>query len=386
MPLLIPGLTITERVETSAVINRSRISSIIFVVTRSTVGSAAPLTLIKLDTLADIAAKIGTVPGIVQGSIERSRILAPNAELYAIAVDTGATVLAKLQAGLTSILTAALALDMAVIVAPEGGELTTQADETALWNTAESIAATDGYDWMYFHNFRQTTNTKVLADAASLLMFSTQGNSSKYYGFSRDGANRQIPLAVDAAAELVQLSQVRDLFRSPAGDDTPLPVAAVDAAYQVTFAEATDILNNRRGYNYLWNVRGVWYIWNCITGAVSPSNSNRMWDNINTRLASTTLQARLAAAGFRSLFKPSNRPTGDTSALGKIATAYAIAAAFDAEGGFAVPPVDSLGNQPPRFRLAPRDIGSGRQEFDLRCYFIQSDQAVTLNLISTIAP
>jgi hypothetical protein len=386
VPILIPGMTINERSETSVVLNRSRISALLFVVTRSTIGSAAPLTLVKLDTLADIATKIGTVTGIVQGSFERAKAIAPNAELWAIAVDTGATVLAKLQSGLNSILTAALALDMAAIVVPEAGELAIQADETALFGTAEAVAATNGWDWMYFHNFRQTINTKALADAASLLITSPQGNSSKYYGYSRDGANRLIPLAIDAAAWLVQLSQTRDLFRSPAGEDCLVPVASVDAAYQVTFADGGDIINNRRGYNYFWAVRGVWYVWNCATGAVSPSNADRLWDNINTRLASTTLQARLAVAGLRSLFKPSNRPTGDASALGKTATAYAIAKAFDDEGGFAVPPLDSSGNQPPRFRLSPRDVGSGKQELDLRCYFIQSDQQVILNLIATQAP
>jgi hypothetical protein len=387
MPVLVPGISVTDTSEIIGLVDNTRLGDIILCCTRSVNGSAAERTLQKVSSTAELVAKIGTVPAIVIASFERMRATAPNSNIYMIAGDTGATALAKLQGAINAIPAAAISLDMAVVVCPESATLGSQADETALWTTAEAVVAAPGWDWLYFHNFRSATNTKLLADASSLLMTSPQGNSAKYWGFTKDSASRDVPLAVDAAAWLVQLSQTRDTFRSPAGMDCPVTGGTLEVAWQMSLSDANDVMDNRRGYNYPWLIRGTVYPWNAHTGAVFPAATDRLWEHINSRLASTTLQSRLSVAGLQSIFKPSNRPQGAVAEteLGKIAAIYEIVSDFDGEGGFADPPkVDGV--QPPRFTIKAVDVSSGKQELEIRCYFIKSTQEAKFRIVATARP
>lgn len=382
MPALVSGLSITETSQVSTNLNRSRIAATVFVVTRTVAGSAADNSLVKIESLADIAAKIGTVPTVVTASYEFFKSISPSSEIYMIPGKGATTTLQHLQAGLIAILTVATNVALANIVVPEGGALAL-ADRATLFASAEAIAATNGWDWIYHHQLGADCDTKAEADTESAALNSPQGNSFISFGYCKDSSSRDVPRSVVEAGWLVWLAQNRDLVRSPAGYylDNPAinAVATVELKYQLTLAEMNDALKTKK-YNFWQFYRDKFYLWGCNT-----ASSDKAWVNQNTRLSFSQLQARLAGVGIGSLFKPTNTPSGASSALGKIAAVYEVLAQAAADGFFAQPKaVDGV--IPPSYRVVSVDTASGQQVLELRCYPIQSDREVAYTLVNTDAP
>jgi hypothetical protein len=383
MALLVPGVAISESAEAQQAIATGKLNAIILICTRTAAGTVPDNVPAKITSTTDLATKIGVVPAIVVGSVEVIRAVAPNVDLFVIAgKGTGSPTPAQnIGAGCQAVLRYP-ALPLGIILAPEAATFAAQADRTSVNQAIEATAATNGWDYLGFLNTGLDTDSKTKADAERALYASPQGNTALYFGFVKDGSNRDIPLAVHAAALAVQLNQNQDGFFSPAGGNA-IVSGTIEPKYLLSYDDAIAVMN-ARSYNYVWQTNGGNRVWGDFTLATFESG----WNFIPTRLSSSTTQQWLAEAIAEQQFQPLDPITSDGDGIRSrelVGRLTQVMERAKAEGALGVPePVNGV--SPPPYRIVSQPITAGKAAIEVRFFPVKSLREISIKLIATPAP
>lgn len=193
------------------------------------------------------------------------------------------------------------ALSTGYLVIPDAPYFAAQADRTAIYSAAETLA--QKLNWMHLSNSATATATKEAALTERALYASVRGHSAFYYGFIKDPENIQVPVAAFAAAIAIRRGGSQP-FVPPAGVKCAVQGAAefLNPLADEDFDDLIDAGINAVRYTPVYgNV-----LWGARTLAVEEK-----FQQINTRLANNVAIEEIKLQMLPFIFESSD-PQGYT--------------------------------------------------------------------------
>lgn len=386
----IPGLTITEQAQASfPTVSSGKIDNILMVVTRATAGkgSAADNTPVKVSTIAEVTALIGTIPTVSLDSFERIRSIATTATIWMIAgsdLDATDNEVADVIAGINAALKFPSLLPLCVLIVPEGFTQAVQADRLAIYNAGQAMAATDKWDFIHVWSLPATVTTAAAAQTEGSTLNSSQGNSSVFHGWSKNASNRDVPLAADAAAWLVQKNQTSSGFYGWAG--LWATVSGFSTAYAVSETEWSTLLT--AGINVAWQTgaSGEWTIHGDATRSTDTG-----WTSVASRLAFSVVGDRIQTAMNAFLWEAENPPAASSSGdqgdsiARQLGAIRSIMQQAISDGAVSYPPAWKEGD--PVYRIVNKINANGfLAPAEIRFYPVRLRRSIALILTNTATP
>ncbi|MBW4636342.1 MAG: hypothetical protein KME30_32035 [Iphinoe sp. HA4291-MV1] len=194
-------------------------------------------------------------------------------------------------------------LDLGILIIPEISSYTTQADRTAIYSGAESLAQKTG--WLHFTNTATATDTKAEALAERELYASQLGHSALYYGMGIDADDKQVPINVAAAAIALRRFKEDSAYSPPGGAQYPIKGIKLVSGYVTSETDFTELRD--KGINVIQKIPKVGL---CFWGARTLATDTK-FSQINSRVAISLLNRQLQESLTPLLFESSD-PQGYT--------------------------------------------------------------------------
>jgi|GEM_PF-6362493 hypothetical protein len=307
MPVI--GISINEQSSSTQSTVTDRISRCTLIMTPSGAAAALLNQPTGISSVTDFQTKYPTAPEIVLQSVKLFLLNNPEGQLQCYAcndsVVSGNDAAARLGHLLKGIALLSLRtdLELSVSLCPEQGTFTLQADRTAIYSAIQSMC--EKFDWLYFVNTANDTDTKAKAIAERDLYSSAQGHSSIYYGAITDNENKNVPVAVAAGAIAIKRDRT-EAYSPPAGAKYPVLGIKNLVSYVDNITDYNDL--KAKQINVLQKIPKYG---TCLWGAKTLSTDTK-FSLINTRMAVSVASQRLENALVPILFA-STDPQGRTN-------------------------------------------------------------------------
>lgn len=303
----IPGISVVQRSQATIRATARSIDRACFIGFATPVDAANLNTLVPVSDLSDFTAKFTGASDTLIASIRVFFRNYPEGRLYfwaALSRDAAITIPTDYRHILYAYqqLSKRVDLNLHILAVPDSIIYTVQAERTAVFSGADSLAAKLG--WLHFFNTSSATDTKEEALAERDLYASPFGFSSLYYGLGIDLESKRVPVAAIATA--VALQRFRDSpFSPPAGARYPIQGITEIVGYVDFVADYEELQG--RGINVIQKIPLYGY---CLWGANTLS-TNEQFININSRLAMSVISREIEYALIPMLFESSD-PQGFT--------------------------------------------------------------------------